>query len=156
MAKKDASQKQASQATTTTTTATSTQTEKSSISASDKLSKKSLFTDLSNSIKTSYNSYLRDVKDDQKLILIDVFLTFLVILGIVQFVFCVIFGNFPFNAFLGGFISTVGQFVFTVALRLQSTDTKGEIFGDLSPERAFGDFTFASLILHFVVYHFIN
>lgn len=29
-------------------------------------------------------------------------------------------------------------------------------FKFVTPERAFGDFIFASLILHFVVFHFIN
>jgi oligosaccharyltransferase complex subunit epsilon len=36
-----------------------------------------------------------------------------VLTGIVQFVYCALVGTFPFNAFLSGFISTVGSFVLT-------------------------------------------
>lgn len=35
-------------------------------------------------------------------------------------------------------------------------NVKERTFQFISPERSFGDFIFASLILHFVVYHFIN
>ncbi|CAN6618415.1 hypothetical protein TRVA0_007S01750 [Trichomonascus vanleenenianus] len=82
-------------------------------------------------------------------------MVFLVALGVLQFVFCLLVGTFPFNAFLGGFASTVGQFVLTAALRVQYLASEGE-FPKVSPERAFGDYIFGSLILHFIVYHFIN
>lgn len=32
----------------------------------------------------------------------------------------------------------------------------GRLFKEITPERSFGDFIFASLILHFIVIHFIN
>ncbi|GME99935.1 unnamed protein product [Ambrosiozyma monospora] len=112
--------------------------------------------EVTHSIQVSYESYLRELQSNQKLRLIDTFLAFLVALGILQFVYCVIIGNFPFNAFLGGFIATVGQFVLTVSLRLQGARENQTLFSQISPERAFGDYIFASLILHFVVIHFIN
>lgn len=67
----------------------------------------------------------------QRTKLIDVFMAFLVVVGVLQFVYCVIVGNYvsavysvamegnlliplkPFNAFLSGFSATVGQFVLT-------------------------------------------
>ncbi|TVY88466.1 Dolichyl-diphosphooligosaccharide--protein glycosyltransferase subunit [Lachnellula willkommii] len=49
----------------------------------------------------------------QRTKLIDVFMSFLVVVGVLQFVYCVIAGNYPFNAFLSGFSATVGQFVLT-------------------------------------------
>jgi oligosaccharyltransferase complex subunit epsilon len=65
----------------------------------------------------------------QRTKLIDVFMAFLVAVGVLQFVYCVIVGNYvsycapiylgfslttkPFNAFLSGFSATVGQFVLT-------------------------------------------
>lgn len=113
--------------------------------------------DLVSAINTTYSDYTKTLTPRLKLI--DLFLAFLVALGILQFIYVLLVGNFPFNAFLGGFISCVGQFVLVVSLRLQVKDTKGEnetLFEEVSPERAFGDFVFASLILHFVVYHFIN
>lgn len=50
--------------------------------------------------------------------LIDAFMAFLVVVGVVQFVYCVLAGAFPFNAFLSGFSATVGQFVLTGELVL--------------------------------------
>lgn len=66
----------------------------------------------------------------QRTKLIDVFMGFLVVVGVLQFIYCVIAGNYvrtdaderridtdmrlqPFNAFLSGFSATVGQFVLT-------------------------------------------
>ncbi|KAK6465427.1 DAD family-domain-containing protein [Scheffersomyces coipomensis] len=141
-------------------------------------------------INTTYADYFETLTPRLKLI--DIFLVFLVALGILQFIHVLLIGSFPFNAFLGGFISCVGQFVLTVSLRLQVKEThksdekvneeedddaeedeeeivdeelviksdepkvSDKIFKVISPERSFGDFIFASLILHFIVIHFIN
>ena len=143
--------------------------------------------ELISAVSTTYKDYINSLTPRLKLI--DIFLTFLVSLGVLQFVYVLIVGNFPFNAFLGGFISCVGQFVLTVSLRLQynfennsnnasntqeinekNIDDVNEAkidvemietseekpFKFVTPERALGDFIFASLILHFVVFHFIN
>lgn len=110
--------------------------------------------EFNNSIEKSIHSYFETLTPRLKLI--DIFLAFLVIVALVQFVFVILVGSFPFNAFLGGFISTVGQFVLTVSLRLQSVPQNKEFFKRISPERALGDYIFASLILHFIIYHFIN
>ncbi|KAA8905462.1 DAD family-domain-containing protein, partial [Sphaerosporella brunnea] len=40
--------------------------------------------------------------------LIDAFLLFLIFTGAIQFLYCVLAGNYPFNAFLAGFTATVG------------------------------------------------
>ncbi|CRK41692.1 Dolichyl-diphosphooligosaccharide--protein glycosyltransferase like [Verticillium longisporum] len=95
-------------------------------------------------------------KTPQRTKLIDVFLAFLVVLGGVQFVYCVLGGGFPFNAFLSGFCATVGQFVLTVSLRMQTTEANKADFPSVSPERSFADFVIGSLILHFFVYNLIN
>ncbi|KAF2224368.1 DAD family protein [Elsinoe ampelina] len=92
----------------------------------------------------------------QRVKLVDVFMGFLVVVGVIQFVYCVLFGNFPFNAFLSGFSATVGQFVLTASLRIQTNpDNKGE-FKSISPERAFADYILGSVILHFFCINFIN
>lgn len=114
----------------------------------------SLFKELTDSIAVSYKTYADDLKKDSTLQLIDYFLGFLCLLGALQFIYCILIGNFPFNAFLGGFISTVGQFVLTVCLRLQTYNSP--IFPTISKERAIGDYILSSLVLHFLVYHFIN
>ncbi|KAG0651117.1 Dolichyl-diphosphooligosaccharide glycosyltransferase subunit DAD1 [Hyphodiscus hymeniophilus] len=92
----------------------------------------------------------------QRTKLIDVFMAFLVIVGVLQFVYCVIAGNYPFNAFLSGFSATVGQFVLTASLRIQTNAENKASFGEVSPERAFADYIFGSLILHFFCVNFIN
>ncbi|TLS26162.1 hypothetical protein PpBr36_05258 [Pyricularia pennisetigena] len=98
--------------------------------------------------------YLKSTPQRTKLI--DVFLGFLVVNGALQFLYCILAGNFPFNAFLSGFCSTVGQFVLTVSLRIQQNPQNASDFPSVSPERAFADYIVCSLILHFFCVNFIN
>lgn len=56
-----------------------------------------------------WSSYIRNTP--QSLKIIDIFLAFLVFTGATQFAYCLLVGNYPFNAFLSGFAATVGQFV---------------------------------------------
>ena len=111
-------------------------------------SKISWYEELSKSIDTALIQYKKDLASSRRLRLIDTFLAFLMISGIVQFAFCILGGSNPFNTFLSGFGACVGQFVLTVALRVQSFDK--------NPEIAFGEYIFASLLLHFVLVHFMN
>ncbi|KAL4952445.1 defender against death DAD protein [Aspergillus filifer] len=110
----------------------------------------------------------------QRTMLLDAFMAFLVLVGGVQFAYCVLAGNYPFNAFLSGFCAAVGQFVLTASLRMQTSSTesaptsksgngkgpkvvvKGEGAEGVSHERAFADYVFGSLILHFFCINFIN
>ncbi|KAK6843594.1 Dolichyl-diphosphooligosaccharide--protein glycosyltransferase subunit dad1 [Apiospora arundinis] len=92
----------------------------------------------------------------QRTKLIDLFMAFLVVVGGLQFVYCVVAGNYPFNAFLSGFSATVGQFVLTASLRIQTTEANKADFPAVSPERAFADYVVGSLILHFFCVNFIN
>lgn len=92
----------------------------------------------------------------QRIKLLDCFLAFLLLVGALQFSYCVLAGNYPFNAFLSGFSATVGQFVLTVSLRIQTNPENKAEFKRISPERAFADFVFGSLILHFFCVNFIN
>ncbi|KAK0731573.1 DAD family-domain-containing protein [Lasiosphaeris hirsuta] len=100
-------------------------------------------------------SYYQD-STPQRTKLIDAFLAFLAVVGVLQFVYCVLAGNYPFNAFLSGFSATVGQFVLTASLRIQTTEANKADFPSVSPERAFADFVVCSLILHFFCVNFIN
>ncbi|KAL4997338.1 DAD family-domain-containing protein [Aspergillus recurvatus] len=111
----------------------------------------------------------------QRTMLLDAFMAFLVLVGGVQFAYCVLAGNYPFNAFLSGFCAAVGQFVLTASLRMQTSSvergsgsSKGKgsggkvvepgdgVDGGVSHERAFADYVFGSLILHFFCINFIN
>ncbi|KZO93237.1 defender against death DAD protein [Calocera viscosa TUFC12733] len=88
--------------------------------------------------------------------IIDAFLLFIVLSGVAQFVYCALITNYPFNAFLAGFGSSIGQFVLTAAFRAQVNPATRSQFTIISPERAFADFCFGSIVLHFFVYNFLG
>lgn len=97
----------------------------------------------------TYRNYVATLTP--RLQVIDMFLAFLVAMGVLQFVYVLVVGDFPFNAFLGGFGICVAQFVLTVSLRLQIAAGASD-----RNHYAFGEYVFASVILHFIVFHFIN
>ncbi|RHZ89415.1 hypothetical protein Glove_14g47 [Diversispora epigaea] len=99
-------------------------------------------------------SYKKDTP--QSLKFIDAYLFFILLSGIIQFVHCVIVGTFPYNSFLAGFISTVGSFVLATNLRIQTNPENFGTFKGISPERAFADFIFCNILLHFFVINFIG
>jgi len=47
----------------------------------------------------------------RKLKLIDAYLFYILLTGVLQFAYCLLVGTFPFNAFLSGFCSTVASFI---------------------------------------------
>ncbi|KAL1502226.1 hypothetical protein ABEB36_007399 [Hypothenemus hampei] len=101
-----------------------------------------------------YTDYL--TKTPKKLKAIDAYLVYVLLTGIIQFIYCILVGTFPFNSFLSGFTSTVSCFVLGVCLRLQvNPENKNQFYG-ISPERGFADFIFAHAILHLVVMNFIG
>ncbi|GAA96666.1 uncharacterized protein L969DRAFT_97022 [Mixia osmundae IAM 14324] len=91
-----------------------------------------------------------------RLQLIDAFLVFLMLSGIGQFLYCLLLVRYPFNAFLAGFSSTIGQFVLLASLRSQVNPGSRSEFSKISPERAFADFIFGSVVLHFLVFNFLG
>ncbi|PWN37354.1 defender against death DAD protein [Meira miltonrushii] len=91
-----------------------------------------------------------------RLKLIDAFCAFLVVLGVIQFVYCIVITDYPFNSFLAGFSATVGQFVLAASLRIQANKANTKDFNGMTPERAFADFVFGSIVLHFFVYNFLG
>ncbi|XP_056647211.1 dolichyl-diphosphooligosaccharide--protein glycosyltransferase subunit DAD1 [Diorhabda carinulata] len=105
-------------------------------------------------ISKFYNEY--SSKTPKKLKLIDAYLFYILLTGIIQFVYCLLVGTFPFNSFLSGFISTVSCFVLAVCLRLQVNPENKSQFSGISPERGFADFIFAHIVLHLVVMNFIG
>merc|ERR1712212_173274 len=92
----------------------------------------------------------------KKLKIVDSYLFYVLLTGVIQFAYCCLVGTFPFNSFLSGFISTVGCFVLGVCLRLQANPQNKQQFHGISPERGFSDFIFAHIILHLVVMNFIG
>lgn len=60
-------------------------------------------------VRNFYDEYMK--KTPKKLKIVDAYLFYVLLTGIIQFVYCCLVGTFPFNSFLSGFISTVGCFV---------------------------------------------
>lgn len=74
---------------------------------------------------------LIDLKDPINVYMAAVFTT-----GVIQFIYVLLVGTFPFNSFLAGFLSCVTSFVLAVCLK-KTGDFKG--------------FLFANLVLHLAV-----
>ncbi|KAI1465796.1 defender against death DAD protein [Daldinia caldariorum] len=136
---------------TTTTTTTTTNTAPSVAVAKPSASDPQSINQVSWNIVEHYQK-----TTPQRTKLLDVFMAFLVVVGGLQFAYCILAGNYPFNAFLSGFSATVGQFVLTASLRIQTTEANKAEFPSVSPERAFADYVVGSLILHFFCVNFIN
>lgn len=47
----------------------------------------------------------------KKLKIIDAYLLYVFLTGVIEFIYCCLVGTFPFNSFLSGFISSVSCFV---------------------------------------------
>nr|CAG4649024.1 EOG090X0KAT [Polyphemus pediculus] len=109
---------------------------------------------LSTVVVKFYEDYAKTTST--KLKLIDAYLFYILLTGVIQFVYCCLVGTFPFNSFLSGFISCVGSFVLAACLRLQVNPANKSQFEKISPERAFADFIFAHLVLHLTVMNFIG
>jgi oligosaccharyltransferase complex subunit epsilon len=105
-------------------------------------------------LKRFYDDYSQTTP--KKLKILDAYLLYILLTGILQFAYCCLVGTFPFNSFLSGFISSVGSFVLAVCLRVQVNPQNKSEFVGISPERAFGDFIFAHVILHLVVINFMG
>ncbi|TPX30152.1 dolichyl-diphosphooligosaccharide---protein glycotransferase [Synchytrium microbalum] len=92
----------------------------------------------------------------QRLKLVDAWLIFVMLTGVIQFVYVILAGTYPYNAFLSGFCASVGSFVLAANLRIQSNPKNAEEFGNQSPERSFADFVFLSIVLYGFVINFIG
>ncbi|KAI8084207.1 DAD/Ost2 [Gilbertella persicaria] len=88
--------------------------------------------------------------------LVDIYLVYILFTGIFQFIYMALVGTFPYNAFLGGFISTVGSFVLAANLRIQTNTENKASFKTISPERAFADFVVCSILLHLFCINFLG
>lgn len=119
-----------------------------------KVNSKTKMAKLTNVINKFYRNYLTGTPSNLKII--DAYLLYVLLTGIIQFVYCLLVGTFPFNSFLAGFISTVASFVLGTSLRIQVNEQNKSEFANLSKEKAFAEFIFAHLILHLVVFNFIG
>ena len=80
-----------------------------------------VFTEFKNLIIITFKNYVQDYNSNLNLQIIDSFLIYLIVMGVLNFSFVLLQGTYPFNAFLSSFILCVGQFVLTISLRLQTS-----------------------------------
>ncbi|TIA89144.1 hypothetical protein E3P99_02220 [Wallemia hederae] len=111
-------------------------------------------TSVQKSVKNLINSY--SDKTSSKFKMLDAFLAVLCVSAVLEFAYALCIDNSPYHAFLGSFISKVGQFILTVNLRMQTNPDNATHFGHISKERAFADFVFGSLVLHFCAISFLG
>ena len=106
---------------------------------------------MSSSLQDLRVSYLKNTP--QTLKLIDAYLVFVMMTGVIQFAYVILAGQYPYNAFLASFCTSVGSFVLAANLRIQLNP-----FNDvqISPQRAFADFCFASLVLFGFAINFVG
>ncbi|ORX35053.1 DAD family-domain-containing protein [Kockovaella imperatae] len=107
-----------------------------------------------NSISTLVANYSSSTPPRLKLI--DSFLLFCLLSGGLQMAYRILVTSYPYNSFLGGFGSTVGQFVLLAGLRSQVAPGRDAEFKEVSKERAFADFCAASIILHLFAVNFLG
>ncbi|PWN29209.1 defender against cell death 1 [Jaminaea rosea] len=105
-------------------------------------------------VSSLYSSYRQSTPLRHKII--DAFLVFNMIAGILIFAHGILVTTFPFDSWIASFASTAGQFVLLAALRIQTTQANAADFPKVTQERAFADFLFASVILHFFVLNYLQ
>ncbi|KAG0365305.1 DAD/Ost2 [Gamsiella multidivaricata] len=110
--------------------------------------------DFKSATNSLVSSYFKETPKALKLI--DGYMVYVLLTGIIQFVYVCIAGTFPNNAFLAGFISTVAAFVLAANLRMQTNPKNASQFPTTSPERAFADFLACSVVVHFAVANFLG
>ncbi|EFA78523.1 trafficking protein particle complex subunit 3 [Heterostelium album PN500] len=76
-----------------------------------------------------FNSFFESYKSrtPQKLKIIDLFLVYAFLTGVIVFAYCCLVGTFPFNSFLAAFISCVGTFILTGIKMSKKYDKLGDI-----------------------------
>ncbi|WRT63244.1 uncharacterized protein IL334_000147 [Kwoniella shivajii] len=115
-------------------------------------------TQSSDALQSSFQTLLENYQTTipARVKLIDSFLLFIFLSGVLQFAYRVLVTSYPFYAFAGGFGSTVGQFVLLAGLRAQVAPGRDGEFKEVSQERAFADFCAASVILHLFAFNFLG
>jgi oligosaccharyltransferase complex subunit epsilon len=82
-------------------------------------------------LKTFLASY---AKTPALCLILDAFLVFVMLTGIVQFVYMLVMGTYPYNAFLAGFATSCGMFCNAANFRIQIHPDNKSIY---SQERLF-------------------
>ncbi|PVU88912.1 hypothetical protein BB561_005644 [Smittium simulii] len=85
----------------------------------------------------------------------DSYMILCVALGVIQMLYCILVGTYPYNAFLAGFGSAVASFCLTANLRIKSNPINQHP-GSQSPKAVFAEYVFCNFVLHFIVMNFLG
>eukprot|EP01061_Rhynchopus_euleeides_P000557 TRINITY_DN10393_c0_g1_i1.p1 TRINITY_DN10393_c0_g1~~TRINITY_DN10393_c0_g1_i1.p1 ORF type:complete len:116 (+),score=53.12 TRINITY_DN10393_c0_g1_i1:182-529(+) len=92
----------------------------------------------------------------QRLKICDAFIVFFLLNALTIFLYCVLIGSYPFNAYLSGLFANVGMAVFTVCLRMQAAPANKPQFRCSSVESSFSDYCLCSVLLLLTAVHFMG
>ena len=104
-------------------------------------------------IKAFQKGYSSGTTPKQRLI--DRFLVFLVIVGVLQSAYCAVSGAYPLNAFLGSVFCSFGLFACTLALRMHTDPANKQQFFGKSGQEAFLEYIFACVVLFVACFLFM-
>lgn len=110
---------------------------------------------------------VRDVKEsivkdyyncvNMKIKMIDAWCVYCIATCIVQILYVVLVGTYPFNSFLAGLFCHIAMAAFGVSLRFTITSPDNDVdFKAVSLERASADFVFCHMVLFLIVFSFMG
>ncbi|KAK8811123.1 hypothetical protein WA538_005284 [Blastocystis sp. DL] len=85
--------------------------------------------------------------------MLDAFIGFGALTAIIQAVYCFLVGTYPFNAFLSGFIASLGACVLSICFRMGMTSDE---FKDVNNNKIFAEYCFCMLLLFLVVCNYLG
>ncbi|KAK8797875.1 hypothetical protein WA171_005404 [Blastocystis sp. BT1] len=85
--------------------------------------------------------------------MLDAFIGFSALAAIIQAVYCFLVGTYPFNAFLAGFIASLGSCVLSICFRMGITS---EEFQKIDNNKIFAEYCFCMLLLFLVVCNYLG
>eukprot|EP01029_Cantina_marsupialis_P016172 TRINITY_DN3596_c0_g1_i1.p1 TRINITY_DN3596_c0_g1~~TRINITY_DN3596_c0_g1_i1.p1 ORF type:complete len:107 (+),score=6.61 TRINITY_DN3596_c0_g1_i1:60-380(+) len=106
---------------------------------------------MSKNIKDALKNIWREYQQNSPRKQIDLFLCFVLVTGIIQTTYCLVVGNFPYGSYMGGLFATIGTFVLTANLRIQSINPKAK-----NTERILADYVLCMLILFVAAINFMG
>ncbi|OII75395.1 dolichyl-diphospho-oligosaccharide-protein epsilon unit [Cryptosporidium ubiquitum] len=85
------------------------------------------------------------LKVPENIQVLDSFILFMVIISIIQVVYCLLIQTtYPLDSLIGGVFCTIGTALLVLALRIQLTCPS--YFGNISPKTAFTDFVICCIV----------
>lgn len=101
-----------------------------------------------------YSNY--KTKTPTRVKIIDSFILYVLLVGIIIFSYASLVGTFPFNSFLSAFFTSIGLLVLSVSLRKHVNSETSKDFEDTSPEKAYSGYLLCCIVLFFTATVFMG